>query len=89
MTVHPGFGGQSFIAEAAPKLAEARADAEREGLRVTLQVDGRIDERTATVAALAGARCFVAGSAVFHAPDPAQAVRGIHAAASAVIAASR
>ncbi|HLN06653.1 MAG TPA: ribulose-phosphate 3-epimerase [Acidimicrobiales bacterium] len=89
MTVHPGFGGQSFIAEAAPKLAEARADAEREGLRVTLQVDGGIDERTATVAALAGARCFVAGSAVFHAPDPAQAVRGIHAAASAVIAASR
>jgi ribulose-phosphate 3-epimerase len=86
MTVHPGFGGQSFIADAAPKLAEAQDQAEREGLHVTLQVDGGIDERTAPVAAAAGARCFVAGSAVFRAPDPAQAVSRIHAAASAAIA---
>jgi ribulose-phosphate 3-epimerase len=86
MTVHPGFGGQSFIADAAPKLAEARAQVEREGLRVTLQVDGGIDERTARVAATAGARCFVAGSAVFHSPDPAEAVGRIRDAASAATA---
>ena len=42
---------------------QARAQAEREGLGVTLQVDGGIDESTAPVAAAAGARCFVAGSA--------------------------
>jgi ribulose-phosphate 3-epimerase len=89
MTVHPGFGGQKFMADAVPKLAEARAQAEREELKVTLQVDGGIDERTAPVAAAAGARCFVAGSAVFHAPDPADAVRRIHAAASASSSACR
>ncbi len=85
MTVHPGFGSQSFIADVLPKLRKARAQAEREGLHVTLQVDGGIDERTAPVAALAGARCFVAGSAVFHSSDPTGTVRRIHAAASAAI----
>jgi len=89
MTVHPGFGNQSFIADCVPKLSQARAQAEREGLHVTLQVDGGIDERTASVAALAGARCFVAGSAVFRASDPAEAVLRIHAAAYGPISAGR
>jgi len=89
MTVHPGFGSQSFIADCLPKLSQARAQAEREGLHVTLQVDGGIDERTASIAALAGARCFVAGSAVFRASDPAEAVRRIHAAAYGPISAGR
>jgi len=89
MTVHPGFGGQSFIAEAVPKLAAARAQADREGLKVTLQVDGGIDERTAPVAAKAGARCFVAGSAVFRSPDPPEAVRRIYDAASTAISSAR
>ncbi len=85
MTVHPGFGSQSFIADVMGKLSQARAQSERQGLHVTLQVDGGIDERTAPVAALAGARCFVAGSAVFHSSDPAGTVRRIHAAASAAV----
>jgi ribulose-phosphate 3-epimerase len=85
MTVHPGFGNQSFIADAAAKLTAARVQAGREGLRVTLQVDGGIDEETAPVTASLGARCFVAGTAVFHSPDPAEAVRRIHAAASAAV----
>jgi ribulose-phosphate 3-epimerase len=89
MTVHPGFGNQSFIADAAPKLAEARAQAEREGLQVTFQVDGGIDEVTAAMTASLGARCFVSGTAVFHSPDPAAAVRRIHAAASSAISVSR
>ncbi len=86
MTVHPGFGSQSFIADVMSKLEQARAQAEREQLQVTLQVDGGIDDRTAPVAALAGARCFVSGSAVFHSPDPAETVRRIHEAASGAVA---
>jgi len=89
MTVHPGFGSQSFIADVMTKLIEARAQAEREGLHVTLQVDGGIDERTAPAAAVSGARCFVAGSAVFHSPDPAETVRRIHSAASTAISPGR
>jgi ribulose-phosphate 3-epimerase len=89
MTVHPGFGGQSFIEAAAGKLTEARRQADREGLQVTLEVDGGIDEQTALVAATAGARCLVAGSAVFHQPDPAEAVLRIHAAGSAAISVGR
>jgi ribulose-phosphate 3-epimerase len=89
MTVHPGFGNQSFIADAAAKLIQARAQAEREGLKVTLQVDGGIDESTAALTAGLGARCFVAGTAVFHAPEPAEAVRRIHAAASAALSVAR
>jgi ribulose-phosphate 3-epimerase len=85
MTVHPGFGSQSFIAETVLKLTEARAQAERENLHVTFQVDGGIDEATAPLAAREGARCFVAGSAVFHAEDPPDMVRRIHAAASAAV----
>ncbi len=88
MSVHPGFGGQEFMSEALSKLAEARAQAERERLGVTLQVDGGIDESTIPIAAAAGARCFVAGSAVFHAPDPAEAVRRLHASGLAAISAS-
>jgi ribulose-phosphate 3-epimerase len=85
MSVHPGFGGQEFMSEALPKLAEARAQAERERLDVTLQVDGGIDLSTTPAVAAAGARCLVAGSAVFHAPDPAEAVGRIHAAGLAAI----
>lgn len=82
MTVHPGFGGQSYIEDAAAKLGEARREIDRRGLRVTLQVDGGIDERTGRSAAGLGARCLVAGSAVFGSPDPRDAVRAIHAAAT-------
>jgi ribulose-phosphate 3-epimerase len=89
MTVHPGFGNQSFMTEAVPKLAEARAQAEREDLRLTLQVDGGIDEQTAPQAARAGARCFVAGTAVFRRSDPREAVRRLHAAALSALATER
>jgi len=89
MTVHPGFGNQSFMAEAAEKLAAARAQAEREGLQVTLQADGGIDVATAPLVASLGARCFVAGTAVFHSPDPAEAIRRIYGAARAAVSVSR
>jgi ribulose-phosphate 3-epimerase len=83
MSVHPGFGGQDFMPEAVPKVEAARREIDRRRLHVTLQVDGGIDVDTAVVMAGAGARCFVAGSAVFHAGDHLAAVRRIHAAAAA------
>jgi ribulose-phosphate 3-epimerase len=65
MTVEPGFGGQSFMADMMPKLrrfAEAKA---RLGLDLWLQVDGGISKDTIGIAAEAGADTFVAGSAVY------------------------
>jgi ribulose-phosphate 3-epimerase len=82
MTVHPGFGGQSFIADVMPKVRRARDELDRRGLTTALQVDGGIKEDTAPVAAAAGADVFVAGNAVFRDADPAAAARRIRAAAS-------
>ena len=80
MTVHPGFGGQEFIPEVMGKVARAREEIDRRGLKVALQVDGGINAETAKVAAEAGADVFVAGSAIFHADDPLGAARSIRAA---------
>ena len=80
MTVHPGFGGQSFMHEVMPKVARARAEIDRRGLQVALQVDGGIDEHTGPVAAAAGADTFVAGNAIFGADDALGAARRLRAA---------
>ena len=82
MTVFPGFAGQAFMDEVLPKVAEARREIDRRGLRLPIQVDGGIDEETARLAAAAGASVFVAGSAIFDADDPLEAARRIRAAAS-------
>lgn len=81
MTVHPGFGGQSFIDDVMPKVKAARAALDEHGWSTTIEVDGGIDEKTAPTAAAAGADLFVAGTAVFARPDPAEAVRAIAKAA--------
>jgi ribulose-phosphate 3-epimerase len=78
MTVNPGWGGQKFIATSPDKIARLRAIV---GDDVEIEVDGGIDVSTAGRAADAGATLFVAGSALFGAPDPAQAYRDIAAAA--------
>jgi ribulose-phosphate 3-epimerase len=78
MTVNPGWGGQSFIPSSPDKIARLRALL---GDGPELEVDGGIDASTAGAAAGAGATLFVAGSALFGAPDPAQAYRDIAAAA--------
>jgi ribulose-phosphate 3-epimerase len=85
MSVHPGFGGQSFIPETVPKVEAARAEIDRLGLPLTVQVDGGIDEQTAPVMARAGARCFVAGSAVFRQSDHLAAARQIGQAAAGAL----
>jgi ribulose-phosphate 3-epimerase len=83
MTVFPGFGGQSFMAEVLPKIAQVRAAADASGLTLDVEVDGGIDEHTVVDVTRAGANVFVAGSAVFHRPDPLGAVSDILRAAAA------
>ena len=65
MSVEPGFGGQSFMPSALPKLSKLKAECERQGLNVELEVDGGINAETAPLAAEAGATVLVAGSYVF------------------------
>jgi ribulose-phosphate 3-epimerase len=77
MTVNPGWGGQAFLETSPAKLERLR---ELIGDGPALEVDGGIDAETAARCAAAGATLFVAGTAVFGAPDPAQAVKAISAA---------
>jgi ribulose-phosphate 3-epimerase len=78
MTVNPGWGGQEFLPASLGKLERLRALL---GPSVAIEVDGGIDATTAGPCAAAGATAFVAGSAVFGAPDPAAAYREIAAVA--------
>lgn len=69
MTVEPGFGGQSFMADQMPKVTQVREAIRRSGTEVWIQVDGGVSERTIGQCVEAGADVFVAGSAVFGADD--------------------
>jgi ribulose-phosphate 3-epimerase len=81
MSVHPGFGGQSFIPEVLEKVRVARTAIDEQARAVEIEIDGGINVETAPAAAAAGVDILVAGSAVFHAEDPARAARDIRAAA--------
>ena len=70
MTVHPGYGGQTFIAECLPKVSELR----RRRPSLNIMVDGGINAETAVLAAKAGANQFVAGSYLFRQTDMKAAV---------------
>lgn len=80
MSVNPGWGGQSFIDHSLDKLARMRHIL---GEEVALEVDGGIEPGNARAVSAAGANLLVAGSAIFGAPDPAGAYRGIVEAAGA------
>ncbi|MCC2638700.1 MAG: rpe, partial [Moraxellaceae bacterium] len=69
MSVNPGFGGQSFIPGTLHKLAQARAKIDASGLPIRLEVDGGVGVKNIREIAAAGADTFVAGSAIFNAPD--------------------
>jgi ribulose-phosphate 3-epimerase len=69
MTVHPGFGGQTFIPEMTDKVKELRQMLDERELKTHIQVDGGITAETAPLAAEAGADVFVASSAIFHHPE--------------------
>ena len=75
MTVEPGFGGQSFMADQLPKIAAIRAECERRGLATDIQVDGGITDVTAPLVTRAGANVLVAGSYLFKAADMASAIQ--------------
>ncbi|MBA3620547.1 MAG: ribulose-phosphate 3-epimerase [Actinomycetota bacterium] len=89
MTVEPGFGGQEFLDAVVPKLRRARKLLRgRDDLDLWLQVDGGVGPDTIQRCAEAGADVFVAGSAVFGADDPAEAVRRLRGQAEQAMSAS-
>jgi ribulose-phosphate 3-epimerase len=85
MTVEPGFGGQSFIADVLPKVRKARELVDTGHLKLFVEVDGGINADTIEQAAAAGADVFVAGSAVYGAEDPAKAIAALRAQAAAAM----
>lgn len=77
MSVEPGFGGQSFMPSALPKLEALRREIRRQGLDTLLEIDGGINLETAPLAVEAGADVLVAGSAVFGAKDIPQVIKAL------------
>jgi ribulose-phosphate 3-epimerase len=84
MSVEPGFGGQAFIPEVLVKVGIARRLVDSGELTILVEIDGGVNEDTIEQAAAAGVDCFVAGSAVYGADDPAAAVRSLRQQAAAV-----
>jgi ribulose-phosphate 3-epimerase len=83
MSVEPGFGGQKFIPDVLPKVAAVRRLVDAGELTIVVEIDGGINADTIEAAAEAGVDCFVAGSAVFGAADPALAVANLRRQAAA------
>ncbi len=81
MTVNPGFGGQAFLDSQLPKVAALRKKIDATGRAIALEIDGGVTPHTAPRLAAAGADTFVAGTAVFGAPDYAAAIAAIRTAA--------
>ena len=90
MSVNPGFGGQTFIPRSESKVREVRALLDGAGNQAPVEIDGGVDQHNIARVVAAGARIIVAGSAVFHTPDPERATRELKAAAlGAVTSAAR
>jgi ribulose-phosphate 3-epimerase len=87
MTIKAGFGGQQFIPALLDKVRTARRHALAGHLELRFEVDGGISDDTIEAAAQAGADTFVAGTAVFGAADPAEAVRRLRRLAEGAVAA--
>ncbi|KKW66320.1 ribulose-phosphate 3-epimerase [Mycolicibacterium elephantis] len=83
MSVEPGFGGQKFIPEVLPKVGIVRRLIDTGELTIIVEIDGGINADTIEQAAEAGVDCFVAGSAVYSAADPAAAVESLRRQAAA------
>ena len=77
MTVEPGFGGQSFMADMMPKVSAIRKYINEKNPACELEVDGGVNEKTAKVCIEAGANVLVAGSAYFKAADKAAFVKAV------------
>ena len=85
MSVEPGFGGQSFIADVLAKVRTARRLVDTGELTLIVEIDGGINADTIEQAAEAGVDMFVAGSAVYGADDPAKAIAALRAQAAAAM----
>ncbi|MCV7136104.1 ribulose-phosphate 3-epimerase [Mycobacterium hodleri] len=83
MSVEPGFGGQKFMPEVLSKVTAVRRLVDAGELTIVVEIDGGINADTIEAAAEAGVDCFVAGSAVFGATDPGQAVESLRRQAAA------
>ena len=79
MTVEPGFGGQSFMADMMPKLKTIRGWLDEKNPGCELEVDGGVNETTGKLCVENGANVLVAGSAWFKNPDPAAFCRALKA----------
>lgn len=77
MTVNPGFGGQPFLSDVLPKVAEAYDRRAADGLAFRIQVDGGVNRETVVRAASSGADWFVAGTSVFSHADPGAAAEDL------------
>ena len=77
MTVEPGFGGQSFMADMMPKVSQIRKYIDERALDCELEVDGGVNSETGKTCIAAGANVLVAGSAYFKAADPKAFVEGL------------
>ncbi|WP_346354537.1 ribulose-phosphate 3-epimerase [Azotosporobacter soli] len=80
MSVNPGFGGQKFIEASVDKIIRLKKRIENCGSKAEIQVDGGVNSQTAVLVKKAGATILVAGSAVYQAPDIAQAIDAIRGA---------
>jgi ribulose-phosphate 3-epimerase len=86
MSVNPGFGGQTFIPRSESKVREVRRILDlAKNTAAPVEIDGGIDAHTAPRVVAAGARILVAGSAIFHSPDPERATRDLKSIASGAV----
>jgi len=86
MSVNPGFGGQKFIPGALEKIRQLKQARERYNLNFRIEVDGGVGPENVADLVRSGAEILVAGSSIFHTPDPAEAVRAMKQLAGGALA---
>ena len=79
MSVNPGFGGQKFITQALDKTRRLRELIDRTGSKALIEVDGGVNRQTGAQLVESGADVLVAGSAIFHAPNPLAEINALKA----------
>jgi ribulose-phosphate 3-epimerase len=77
MSVFPGFGGQKFIEDTYGRVGALKAEIQRRGLNIPIEIDGGVSAANSKALSEAGAEILVAGSAVFKAEDPAEVIAQI------------
>jgi ribulose-phosphate 3-epimerase len=86
MSVNPGFGGQKFIHGALEKIRQLKLARERYNLAFRIEVDGGVGPENVAELVRAGAEILVAGTSIFHTPDPAESVRAMKQMAGGALA---